>query len=156
MVTEKSSRYERAQQLLVEGRVRLYPGKGYAEVVGSRGDTYTVTKQGCNCPNSLSRDARYCYHAVAVKAACAEYRMIAAQARNGETVRPSVALLKALGWQVVEHSPAPAPVPLHVPRDRRGVPYCHSCGQDLVNGRCPGHAARVRQLTKDLFGPEAA
>lgn len=172
------NREDKIQQLLSEGRVRLYPGHGYAEIVGSNGATYRITKRdGCNCPNSLSRDPRSCYHAAACRALCEEYRSLAAQARNGETVRPSVALLKALGWQVGASAPAPAPMtrerlieiydafdaagyfdpntPLPDGRVRRTAAnpdgYCLRCGS-TQHARC---AARVRRLNEDLFGTAA-
>lgn len=137
MVTEKSNRYERAQQLLTEGRVRLHPGTGTATVHGRTG-TYTVRKDsGCDCPDAFNRDALNCYHAVAVKAVCAEYRHLAKLARQGQTVRPSVTLLRALGWQVEASASAPAREPWNLGHEVRPTD-----GTMAYSGRCACGRAR--------------
>lgn len=154
MVSSKSTtREERAAALIREGRVRLHPGKGIATVAGSKGETYTVTKTSCTCPDFTARGLD-CKHRIAARQLCAEYRAAAAQARNGETVRPSVGLLRALGWLAETPAPAPVAVPTGALVDRTGVPYCGKCGADVVNGLCSGR--HVRRLEAELFGPEAA
>lgn len=128
--TTQDKRQAKALALIESGKVRLFPGRGYAEVVGSNGTTYRITKRdGCNCPNGLSRDPRSCYHAAACRALCEEYRAAAAQARDGQTVRPSVALLRALGWQVGTPIAAPAEPTCDVPGHEGvgGATRCNDC-----------------------------
>jgi hypothetical protein len=140
----KVNRFEKARQLVLDGKIRLHPGTGTATAYGTDGAVYTISKgSGCNCPDAQRRDPFGCKHALGTRALCAEYRMLAKQARNGETVRPSVALLKALGWLA---GTSPAPVPAGAERDDRGVVRCLTCGEPLVDGRCPRQDARLREL----------
>jgi hypothetical protein len=92
-----SSREAKAQELLNTGAVTLYVGQGVAEVLGSRGITYTVTKDQCGCPDFTRRGVE-CKHRQAVKALCDEYKVCKAAAQRGETIRPSTALLQAVRW----------------------------------------------------------
>lgn len=100
----KVNRFEKAQQLVLDGRIRLHPGTGTATAFGTDGVTYTITRTGCTCPDAVNRDPLGCKHALGAKALCAEYRALAAQARRGEKVRLSVALVKALGGVAAEQS----------------------------------------------------
>ena len=96
MQTHSTTRDERATDLLNAGAVQLFVGKGYAEVQGKTG-TYVVTREGCGCKDHLHRGGD-CYHILAVKRLCAEYHALKAKAEQGETVKPSAALLAALRW----------------------------------------------------------
>lgn len=157
------SKADKAQALIDAGAVRLFPGLGYATVVGSKGDTYTITRQdGCNCPNGKSRDPRSCYHAEAARILCEEYRRLSAQARETGRVTIPPALMRALGgYRDVEApslrlpaelvaaigSPEPPPVPAGAERDGRGVIRCLKCGSPLTpDGRCPEQDARLKEL----------
>jgi hypothetical protein len=152
--TKDTTRQAKVQALIDSGAIRLFPGRGYAEVVGSRGTVYQITKQqGCNCLNGMSRDPRSCYHAAATRLLCEEYRLLAKQTRRGETIRPSVGLLKAIGWGVGEQSSAPIPAGALV--DDRGIPYCAKCGSDIIDGRCSREAEADAKREDDLLARRA-
>ena len=95
--TQSTTREQRAQTLIDSGAVTLLIGTGTAEVRGNRGITYIVTKDGCCCPDRTRRGAT-CYHEMAVRQLCAEYRALKAATERGERVRPSTALLRAIRW----------------------------------------------------------
>jgi hypothetical protein len=151
MVMQKVSREDKARLLVAEGRIRLHPGTGAATAYGSDGAVYSIHKgEGCSCPDRARRGPG-CKHEIGCAILCQEYRACAAQARRGETVRPSVNLLRALGWEVGEQSPAPPlchhgdPAPCHWCREeafeRDLATRCHSCGELLINGYCPREAS---------------
>lgn len=135
--TKYPSKADKAQALIDSGAVRLFPGRGYATVIGSTGNTYTITRQdGCNCPNSKSRDPRSCYHAEAARILCGLYHDCAKQARETGRVRIPPALYRALGgYRDVEASPPPAPIPAGALVDE---PTCDTTGHEGVGGatRC--------------------
>ena len=97
MPTQSTTREARAQALIDSGAVTLYVGEGRAEVRGSRGVTYVVTRDQCGCPD-FQRRGTDCKHRLAAKALCAEYRELKVAAERGERVRPSTALLQAIRW----------------------------------------------------------
>ena len=97
MRTQDTSREQRAQELIDAGAVTLYVGQGYADVKGSRGITYTVTRESCGCPDFTQRGVE-CKHRLAARRLCAEYRELKAKAERGERIRPSTALLQAIRW----------------------------------------------------------
>ena len=97
MQSNLTTREARAQALIDAGAVTLYVGQGYAEVRGSKGVTYFVTRDQCGCPD-FQRRAADCKHRIAAQRLCAEYRRLKAAAQRGERVRPSTALLQAIRW----------------------------------------------------------
>ena len=103
--TQHTSRDQRAQGLIDSGAVTLYVGQGYAEVRGSKGVTYTVTKEACGCLDFVRRGVD-CKHRRAARRLCAEYRELKAKAAAGERVRPSTALLQAIRWPDRPKAPA--------------------------------------------------
>ena len=92
-----SSRETKAQELLHNGAVSLFVGRGYALVQGSGSNVYRVTKDGCTCPDRQKRGLP-CKHEIAVRSLCGEYWAWKAKAEQGETIRPSTALLQAIRW----------------------------------------------------------
>ncbi len=94
-----SSRETKAQELIRDGAVTLFVGQRYAEVRGSKGETYKVTHESCTCPDFTRRGVE-CKHRIACRQLCQEYRELKAKAKAGETVRPSRHLLQALRWPV--------------------------------------------------------
>ena len=94
-----SSREARAQELITTGAVTLFVGERYAEVRGSKGETYKVTHEACACPDFTRRGIE-CKHRLACRELCRQYRELKAAAQRGETVRPSRHLLQALRWPV--------------------------------------------------------
>ena len=92
-----TSREAKAQELLDTGAVSLYVGQGYALVQGSGANVYRVTRDGCTCPDRQKR-GQPCKHEIAVRSLCGEYRAWKAKAEQGETIRPSTALLQAIRW----------------------------------------------------------
>ena len=99
MPNKDTSRETKAQELIDAGAVALFVGHGYAEVRGSKGVTYTVTRDACGCMDYLRRGgATDCKHRIAARRLCQEYRELKAKAAAGERVRPSTALLRAIRW----------------------------------------------------------
>ena len=96
-----TSRETKAQELLDTGAVSLYVGQGYALVQGSGANVYRVTRDGCTCPDRQKR-GQPCKYEIACRQLCAEYRDLKAKAEQGERVRPSTALLRAIRWPVKE------------------------------------------------------
>ena len=94
-----TSREAKAQELLESGAVTLYVGQRYAEVRGSKGETYKVTHEACTCPDFQRRGVD-CKHRLACRELCRQYRELKAKAAAGETIRPSYTLLRALRWPV--------------------------------------------------------
>ena len=114
-----TSRETKAQELINSGAVSLFVGTGTAEVKGSRGITYIVTKDtGCSCPDRQYRGASCC-HELAVRQLCAEYRAWKAKAEQGERIRPSSVLLQALRWPEAPKTAA-----------------CRECGKSTSQGLC--------------------
>ena len=83
---------------------------------GSKGTTYIVTRDGCCCPDRTKRGVA-CYHEMAVRQLCAEYRELKARAAAGGRVRPSTALMQAIRW------PEPAK-------------HCRDCGKATKHDLC--------------------
>ncbi len=94
-----TSREAKAQELINTGAVMLFVGERYAEVRGSKGETYKVTHESCECPDFQKRQVE-CKHRIACRQLCQEYRELKAKAAAGETIRPSRHLLQALRWPV--------------------------------------------------------
>ncbi len=92
-----TSREVRAQELINTGAVTLFVGERYAEVKGSKGETYKVTHEACTCPDFTRRGVE-CKHRLACRELCRQYRACKAAAQRGETIRPSTALLQAVRW----------------------------------------------------------
>ena len=92
-----TTREQRAIDLIAASAVKLLIGTGTAEVRGSKGTVYVVTRDGCCCLDRTKRGVA-CYHEMAVRQLCAEYRELKARAASGERVRPSSALLAAIRW----------------------------------------------------------
>ena len=92
-----TSREQRAQELITTGAVTLFVGERYAEVRGTKGETYKVTHESCTCPDFQRRGVE-CKHRLACRELCRQYRELKAKAAAGETVRPSRHLLQALRW----------------------------------------------------------
>jgi len=81
MVTRNSTtREDRAESLLHDGRVALYPGRAFADVIGSKGECYRVDRRGCTCPD-YQRRGQDCKHVLAVRQLCRDYRAAQAEAR---------------------------------------------------------------------------
>ena len=97
MPIQNTSRDQRAQELIGAGAVTLFVGQGYAEVRGSKGVTYTVTKDACGCLDFVRRGVD-CKHRIAARWLCTEFRLLKELAQRGERVRPSTALLQAIRW----------------------------------------------------------
>ena len=119
MSTDSTTREARAQALIDSGAVTLFVGEGRAEVRGSEGVVYVVTKTSCGCKDFTQRGVEWCKHRLAAKALCAEYRALKAKAAAGERVRPSSALLAAIRWP---EKPAPT--------------GCRDCGRPTTQGLC--------------------
>ncbi len=98
MARQSTTRQDRADQLLRDGKVALYVGRGFATVAGKTG-TYTVTRDGCTCKDAETRDRTGCYHALAVRQLCEEFKALKAASERGERVKPSWALINAVRWQ---------------------------------------------------------
>jgi len=144
----------KALRLLDEGKVHLVIGQKHGLVDGSNGEQYRVSRDACECADWVNRQPEGgCCHQRALRAVCREYKQLRALAKAGETVRPSVALLKALGWLATEAPASPSRVPAGALVDGKGVPYCHDCGETLVRGRCPRQGSRLRELG---YQPEVA
>lgn len=91
----KSTRESRAMELLAEGRIALYPGRGYAVATGTKGEKYNVSKTGCECPDFARRQSA-CKHITATAILCDLYREARENVkRTGKTRLPAV-LAKAL------------------------------------------------------------
>ena len=92
---QSTTRETKAAELIQSGAVQLFIGEARAEVRGSRGVSYIVTREGCSCPDRQYRGAGCC-HELAVKQLCDEFRACRAAAERGERIRPSRHLLQAL------------------------------------------------------------
>jgi hypothetical protein len=90
-------REEKARQLVQQGKVTLYVGKGYAEVIGCNKTIYRLTRGSCDCSDFRIRGAT-CKHRLAAMQLCAEYRVLMAVSEQGRRIRPPAALLQAIRW----------------------------------------------------------
>ncbi len=91
-----TTREDKAIELINEGKVQLFPGRGYAIVQGSGKATYKVTKaDGCPCPDRARRGLG-CKHERAAEALCRVYHDLARRARSGEKIRIPANLTRAL------------------------------------------------------------
>ena len=97
--SQSITREAKATELIPSGAVTLFVGQGTAEVKGSKGVTYTVTKDQCGCPDFTRRGVD-CKHRIASRLLCEEFKALKAAAQRGETIRPSRHLLQALRWPV--------------------------------------------------------
>lgn len=104
MSKSKSTRESRAMELLEAGKIALFVGKGYAVATGSKGETYRVTKQGCECPD-FRRRQQACKHITATTILCELARAARRDAETGKVRLPAV-LAKALANAT--SAPAPA------------------------------------------------
>ena len=124
-----TTRESRAQALITAGAVSLFVGQGMAEVKGSKGVTYTVTKDQCGCPDFTRRGVD-CKHRIASRLLCEEYRALKATAQRGERIRPSSALLQAIRWPTLA-------------RDSETLAHakvsgCRDCGAPTDFDQCSG------------------
>ena len=119
MSTDSTTREARAQALIDSGAVTLFVGEGRAEVRGSEGVVYVVTKTSCGCKDFTQRGVELCKHRLAAKALCAEYRQLKAAVERGERVRPSSALLAAIRWP-----------------EKPKAEACRDCGRPTTQGLC--------------------
>lgn len=112
MSTTKLSRTDKARQLLLDGKVHLLPGAGYALVDGSNGEQYRVTREACSCKDWEYRHESIgdCAHRIAVKQVCAAYREVQRQVRETGFAAMPEELDRAL-------RPVPAPAPKRSPDD---------------------------------------
>ena len=118
--TKRTTREQRAQELLDNGAVSLFVGRGYANVKGSGDNIYRVTKDGCICPDRQKRGPG-CKHELAVKALCEMYREHRSEARATGRTRMPAALAKALANAT--------PVPAHP---------CRECSAPTIHDVCSG------------------
>jgi hypothetical protein len=143
----------KAQTLIDTGKVHLILGQRFGYVDGSQGQLYRVSRDGCECRDWLNRQPEGgCAHQRALRAVCALYKGMRAEAKatGRATIIPAIyrALLPVKAGEV------PAPVPAGAERDGRGVPYCLRCGSALTpDGRCPRQDERLKELG---YGLEAA
>ena len=95
MATQSTTREQRAQALIDAGAVTLLVGTGTAEVKGSKGAVYTVTRDGCCCPDRTKR-GQACKHELSVKALCEMFREHRSEAKASGKTRIPAALARAL------------------------------------------------------------
>ena len=126
--TKLTPRQRKAQELLDNGAVSLFVGRGYANVKGSGDNIYRVTKDGCICPDRCKRGLP-CKHEIAVRELCRMYREHRSEAQETGRTRMPAALARALA----NATPAPA----HP---------CRECGALTIHDVCStcffGAAAR--------------
>ena len=136
-------RDQKALDLIHAGKVHLIPGQRFGLVDGSKGQCYTVSRDGCSCPDWTNRQVvGGCCHMRALRTVCRLYKAARAEARETGRTRLPWAVGLALRPMVKEEALA-ASVPAHV-SDALG--WCDRCGKDLPGGsRCPrgGHLDRA-------------
>jgi hypothetical protein len=156
--SNSTTREAKALQLIAAGAVAITPGQKFATVKGSGHATCKVNKtDGCTCADLVNR-AIECKHIIATRILCEMGRAARAEAKATGRCRIPADLARALAAGTAAKADRArrvseltdevfnpsdlSPIPAGALVDAKGVPYCHSCGTDLVDGRCPRHYAR--------------
>lgn len=144
----------KAQTLIDAGKVHLLVGERYALVDGSHGEQYRVNRDGCTCPDWTNRQPEGgCCHMRAARRICQLYKACRTIAIETGRVTIPPELYRAI--VPFERREASAPAPAGALVDARGIPYCHSCGADIVNGRCSREAEAQAKREDDFLARQA-
>lgn len=106
-LTMTDKRDLKALDLIHAGKVHLILGQKFGLVDGSKGQSYTTSRDGCSCPDWTNRQVKGgCCHMRALRTVCTLYKTARAEAR--ETGRTRLPWAVGLALRPITREDAPA------------------------------------------------